>query len=88
MVGKTFRDVFSHGKDVFLEFYASWCAHCKKLVPVYDDLGKHFKDNDDVIIAKIDAAANDVPDHRFKVEPVTSSHAIPPFLHRSKGSPH
>ena len=34
--------------------YAPWCGHCKKLEPVYDEVGRHFI-NTDVTIAKIDA---------------------------------
>lgn len=66
-MGKTFKEVLSSGKDVLMEFYAPWCGHCKKLAPIYDNLGKHFKDNADVIIAKIDATNNDIPDGRFEV---------------------
>jgi protein disulfide isomerase len=48
-------------KDVILvDFYAPWCGHCKKLAPVYDELGLHFKDNKRVVIGKIDASANTI----------------------------
>lgn len=38
------------------------CGHCKKLVPVYEKVGKAFADNDSVVITKFDATANDIPD--------------------------
>jgi protein disulfide isomerase family A protein 3 len=60
-VAKNFDDVvINNGKDTLVEFYAPWCGHCKKLAPVFDELGEKLK-NDDVAIVKMDATANDVP---------------------------
>lgn len=62
VVGSTFNDiVFDESKSVLVEFYAPWCGHCKTLAPIYDSLGEHFKDNSEIVIAKIDATANDAP---------------------------
>ena len=49
-------------KDVLIELYAPWCGHCKKLDPIYKKLAKHFKNSKKLVIAKMDATANDSPD--------------------------
>jgi protein disulfide-isomerase A1 len=61
IVGKTFKtEVVESGKDVMIEFYAPWCGHCKALEPEYNKLGETFKDVSSVVIAKMDATANEI----------------------------
>ncbi|NXF87596.1 PDIA4 isomerase, partial [Eubucco bourcierii] len=69
VVGKTFDAIVMDPKhDVLIEFYAPWCGHCKKLEPVYTELGKKYKNEKHLVIAKMDATANDVPNDHYKVE--------------------
>jgi protein disulfide-isomerase A1 len=61
LVGKAFNDVvLDPTKDVLVEFYAPWCGHCKKLAPIYDEVAKKLKHNTNLVLAKMDATANEV----------------------------
>ncbi|CAE8641872.1 unnamed protein product, partial [Polarella glacialis] len=61
LVGSTFESVVKDPtKDVLVEFYAPWCGHCKKLESVFTGVAKKLEGIASIVIAKIDATANDV----------------------------
>jgi len=61
IVAKTFDEIVNDPtKDVLVEFYAPWCGHCKQLAPIYEEIGTVLKSVKSIVIAKIDATANDV----------------------------
>jgi len=83
LVGKNFDSmVISNDNDVFVEFYAPWCGHCKKLAPEWDQLAADLKDVAGLTIAKMDATANEVDGVDIRGYPTLK------FYHRgSKSSP-
>jgi protein disulfide-isomerase-like protein len=55
---ENYESVVDGSKNVFVEFYAPWCGHCKNLAPAYEIVGDAFARESSVVIAKVDADAH------------------------------
>ncbi|CAD1472621.1 unnamed protein product, partial [Heterotrigona itama] len=53
LTGESFKHGIEKGIS-FVKFFAPWCGHCKRLAPIWKDLGKKFLTNDNVNIVKVD----------------------------------
>lgn len=63
VVAESFEEIVNApDKDVLIEFYAPWCGHCKNLEPKYRELAEQLYDDPNIVITKMDASANDVPE--------------------------
>ncbi|KAI8336478.1 thioredoxin-like protein [Blakeslea trispora] len=53
---KNFHEVaLNTNKNVLVEFYATWCGHCKNLAPIYEKVASVFANEPNCVVAKIDA---------------------------------
>ncbi|XP_049647154.1 protein disulfide-isomerase A2 isoform X2 [Accipiter gentilis] len=67
LVGKTFEQVaFDETKNVFVKFYAPWCSHCQAMAAAWEELGERYKDHKDIVIAELDAMANELENITIK----------------------
>ena len=77
VVGRTFDEmVLDDDKDVLIELYAPWCGHCQTLAPKLVELAEKLESNTNVVIAKMDATANDFPES-FIVEGFPTIYWVP-----------
>lgn len=77
---ETFDTVVGQDKGVFVEFFAPWCGHCKKLAPDYEIVADSFAGSKDVVVASVDADAHKDLGGRFDV------HGFPTLKYFPKGS--
>ena len=52
-----FNETINSGKLVLIDFWATWCAPCKQIAPIIDQLAHDYKDKN-VIIGKMDVDRN------------------------------
>ncbi|XP_012986841.1 protein disulfide-isomerase isoform X1 [Esox lucius] len=61
LVGQTLERVaFNPDKTVFIMFYLPYSAESRSLFPLWEELAQHFLDRQEIVIARIDASANDI----------------------------
>lgn len=65
----TYSEITSRPGVILIEFYASWCPHCRKMMPVVEKLRDQLEGQADVVRLDVDsdteaaeeAKANSVP---------------------------
>merc|ERR1712226_451377 len=65
----TFQAAVDSNEFILVDFYASWCPPCQRLAPTIEELGEKFANHPRVIIAKMDACANEVEEEKIKSYP-------------------
>ncbi|PHH82064.1 hypothetical protein CDD82_7145 [Ophiocordyceps australis] len=57
LTDSTFDNVIGGDKHVLVAFTAPWCGHCKSLAPIWEIVATNYAEDENVIIAKVDAEA-------------------------------
>ena len=64
----TFADLTNTDKPVLVDFYADWCAPCRAMKPVLEDLKSQM--GEDVAIYKIDVDQNQMLAERYGIRSI------------------
>ena len=78
----TFEEVvINNDRDVFVEFYAPWCGHCKSLAPTYKQIAQHYEKDPEISIVKVDSTK-----HKHKSADVKSFPTLKFYKKGKKGA--
>jgi protein disulfide-isomerase-like protein len=55
LTASNYKDTVGNGKVAFIKVYTDWCGYCTRLKPAWDELGKELADDDNIVIAEVDA---------------------------------
>ena len=70
IVGSTHDKIVNDAsKDVLVEYYVDWCAHCMALAGTYADLAAEVEDIPDLVIAKMNYTRNELLGFQVKHYP-------------------
>jgi thioredoxin 1 len=75
----TFSDLIGSDKPVLIDFYADWCAPCRAMKPILEDL--KTKMGDEVSIFKIDVDKNEAIAQQYEIR------SIPTLIIFKNGNP-
>lgn len=64
----TFADLTNTDKPVLVDFYADWCAPCRAMKPVLEDLKAQM--GDDISIYKIDVDQHQMLAERYSIRSI------------------
>ncbi|XP_063685087.1 uncharacterized protein LOC134819209 isoform X1 [Bolinopsis microptera] len=62
-----FKAQLKKSRFTLVKFYAPWCGHCRKLAPIWTEIGEHYINQQDVVLAKVNCDAHEKLCDKHKV---------------------
>jgi thioredoxin 1 len=66
-----FDKIEKENASIIVDFYAPWCAPCKKMMPIFDKVQAEYKGK--VKVVKVDITANEAIKNRYNVESIPTT---------------
>ena len=66
--GNFSKEVLRSDKKVLVDFWADWCAPCRMVAPVVEDIAKEY--NDQIKVAKLNVDENQSTAARYGVQSI------------------
>lgn len=61
----TLKDVLNTDKLVVIDFWAEWCAPCKMVGPIIEQIAEEYKDK--IVVGKVDVDNNDEATSKYGI---------------------
>lgn len=75
---QSYKDLVEKNANVVLEFFATWCPHCKKMQPIVEEMAEN---RSDVVFAQVDVDKNEELSEAYSIE------GTPTFYFVKNGDP-
>ncbi|MBQ9067428.1 MAG: thioredoxin [Clostridia bacterium] len=59
-------EIVQAGKPAILDFWATWCPHCKRLAPSYDKIAEEYGDR--MVVGKVDTDEDPAIAQKYDIE--------------------
>ena len=63
------QDVIQSKKPVLVDFWADWCAPCRRIAPILEEIAN---ERDDIVVAKMDIMAHPETKDHFEIKGLPS----------------
>lgn len=75
---QAYKDLVEKNPNVVLEFFATWCPHCKAMQPIVEEMAKN---RSDVVFVQVDVDRNEELSEAYGIE------GTPTFYFVKNGDP-